>query len=128
MTTKMNFPVHFEVVEGIAYYHPAGKVSFGEAMALGSSAIATCRENGIRKLLINATKLTGLKNPSTFERYQLSEQLADHASGVMVAFVAPKDMIDSDHFGIIIARNKGMIASVFSSEPHAQKWLRDLIT
>ena len=114
---------HFEVVERIAYYRPAGEVSFPEVSILMNAALSVCHEKGIRKLLCDATGLTGFAVPNIVQRFWFGVELAREAKGVAVAIVAPKRMIDPKRFGTMVAQNRGAMTDIFSSESDARNWL-----
>jgi hypothetical protein len=89
-------------------------------------AITQAREAGHRKLLINTVLVTGFPPPSTVQRYALGEACAAAGrSAVQVAMVARPEMIDPDRFGMIVARNRGLFADVFTTEAEARAWLLD---
>ena len=112
-------------IEGrYASFRPVGKVSFEEGAAACVEAIRVAGEQGITRLLINLTGLTGLGPISTLDRFWLAKQFASAAKpGFKVAVVANPDTIDQQHFGVIVARNRGLQANVFATEQEAQLWL-----
>src|SRR3954468_12118606 len=114
---------HFEVVECIAYYRPAGKVSFPEVSALISAPLSVCHESGIQKLLCDLTQLRGFGVPNIVHRFWFAQQLARDAKGIAVAVIAPPRMIDPKRFGTTVAHNRGATADIFSSEADARNWL-----
>ena len=82
------------------------------------------RERRVPKLLVNAAKLTGFPSPSLPERYFAARRFAESSkSQVQLALVIRAEMIDPEKFGIIVARNAGLNADVFASEPEALAWL-----
>ena len=121
----MNTPEHFLVVKDYAAYRPAGKVALPEAIEMVREAIAFAREQRISRLLINTTQLSGYGVLGTLERFQVAEAWAKEASSaIIVAVVARGDQIDSGHFGLTVARNRGLHGEVFSSETEALVWLQ----
>lgn len=88
------------------------------------AAVLACRERGRRRLLLDGTRMTGM--PSTLERFQLGEQGAAAAAGVLdrVAIVARPDQIDPQKFGVLVARNRGLQVDVFPEAALAEAWLR----
>jgi hypothetical protein len=119
-------PEHFEIGEGHAIHRPEGNVSLQEALELLSQAVEYCRENGIRRLLIDTTKLTGFGEPRTVERFSVGERLAlDARAAVKVAVVGRPEVIDPARFGVTVARNRGFFSKAFSSELEAWTWLLD---
>jgi hypothetical protein len=116
---------NFQIEEGYASFRPVGKVSLEEGAAACVEAIRMAGEQGITRLLINLTKLTGLGPISTLDRFWLAKQCASAAKpGFKVAVVANPDMIDQQHFGVVVARNRGLQANVFATEGEAQVWLK----
>lgn len=119
-------PERFEIGEGHALFRPEGNVSFQEGLDLLSQAIVYCRENRIRRLLIDITKLTGFGTLGTSERFAVGERLARAAmAAVKVAIVARPEVLDPARFAMTVARNRGLFTNAFSSESEAWKWLMD---
>jgi hypothetical protein len=119
----MSLPEYFEVVEGIAYYRPVASVSFPEATALLLRAVDACNEIGAKKILIDTRRLIGFKIPTTVQRFNFAEQLSDHSDGIAISFLAQQEMIDPEHFGMLVATNRGVLTNVFPSEADAMSWL-----
>jgi hypothetical protein len=120
----MSLPEHFEVVESIGVYRPVATVSFQEATALVIRALDCCQESGIKRMLIDIRGLTGFKMPTAFQRFSLGEQVAAHSNGITIAMVLWQEMIDPKRIGVTVARNRGAMGDVFSSEVEAMNWLR----
>jgi hypothetical protein len=109
---------------GCAFYRPVGEVSLDEGVGLVERAVVFARERGIPKLLVNASGLTGFHSPSLPERYFIIRKFAATAHGkVQLAFVVPLEFMDTQRFGIIVARNAGMNVDAFTNEPEALAWL-----
>lgn len=120
-----DLPEGLEIGDGHAIFRLEGHASFQEALDLGSRAIVYCRENGIGRLLIDATNLGGF-GLGTSELFTAGEQLARHAmAAVKIAFVMRTEQIDPRGVGIMVARNRGLFSKAFSSEAEAWKWLLD---
>ena len=114
----------FQIEEGYASFRPVGKVSLEEGAAACVEAIRLAGDQGITRLLINLTRLTGLGPLSTLDRFWLAKQCASAARpGFKVAVVANPDLIDQQHFGVMVARNRGLLANVCTTEEEAQAWL-----
>ena len=115
---------NFQIEGGYASFRPVGKVTLAEGAAACVEAIRVAGEQGIMQLLINLTRLTGLGPISTLDRFWLAKQCASTAKpGFKLAVVANPDTIDQQHFGVIVARNRGLQANVFATEQEAQLWL-----
>ena len=119
----MNTPIDFEICEGYACFRPSGQVTFNEAVAVIADAISQVADKGIQRLLVDTINLRGFPHPTTSERLFMVEQWASRARGVRLAVVARAELIDPLRFGVMVARNKGLLANVFASEPDAIEWL-----
>ena len=101
-----------------------GQASFAEMSELISCAVFLCRQKKIKGLLIDSTKLTGFHPPEISERYNLAERIASDAKSlVKIAHVASPEWVRSGKFGVMVAKNRGLDAKNFHSEPEALKWL-----
>ncbi len=113
-----------EVRDGCAFYRPTGEVTLARAMQLCDQAIAYARDRRVPKLFINAQGLSGFPSPTLPERYFLARQWAATAQGrVQLSLVIHREMMDPEKFGVMVARNVGMNADVFSEEGEALDWL-----
>ena len=114
-----------EVVGDCAYYRPAGQLTLDEAIELIDQTIAYVRDQRIPKLLFNANELVGFHPPSLPTRYFAARRFAATGqSQVQLAMVIRAEMIDREKFGVIVARNSGLNADVFSEEKEAKDWLQ----
>jgi hypothetical protein len=115
---------HFEQKRAYALFCPVGRVSFAEMAELTSRAVLLCRQEKIKKLLINSTGLPEFHPPGMAERYNLAERIAtDAKSLVKIAHVASREWVRSGKFSVIVAKNRGLDAKNFRSEREALKWL-----
>ncbi|MDR7136019.1 hypothetical protein J2X06_003237 [Lysobacter niastensis] len=114
-----------EKMDGFAVWRPVGTLNFPEAVQLVARTIAQARDEGIGKLLIVGTHVSGFDPPSVAERHQMVREWADVAEGrVIMAIVMPAAFIDPERFGVIAARNFGFSMNVFESESEAISWLK----
>ena len=118
-------PLKFlSVTDQFAAYRPVADVSFGDAVDLIDSAIRYCHRNGIDKLLVNITLLTGFPAPTTAERFMFAKKWAATADGnVVLSMVAPPEMIDPHRIGVTMGANRGLSSNVFADESEAIRWL-----
>jgi hypothetical protein len=117
-------PENFELYPDHASYTPIGVVSLAEALTLLTKAIIYSREEGIKRLLVDARKLTGFQSPSLPQRYWIGRRFAANASdAVAVALVLEPHLIDPGRFGVIVAWNLGMRVDVFTEITEARTWL-----
>lgn len=120
----MQVPEYLTIEDGYARACPRGVVTVTEGVARISEAIEGCREQSIRKLLLDITGLTGFPSPTIVERYWYVREWAEKARGtVAVAMVARPELIDARKFGITTARNLGFRADVFTTTAEALEWL-----
>lgn len=121
----MKDAIPFEMIGDIAIFRPSGTVSLEQAIDLVKSAIAAARERGVRKLLIVLSGLDGFESPGIATRHYLSRQWAGASAGIIhLAFVPKAEMIDPEKFGVMVAKNFGASADVFTSEADALAWLQ----
>ena len=122
----MNMPEHFHTAEDYLCYRPVAHVSLSQAIELISAAIAFCREQQVRRLLVDTTQLAGFGTPTIVDRFEFIERWATAADGsVKVVVVARSEIMHPDRFGVTVARNRGFWANVFTSESEALEWLLD---
>ena len=115
-----------EVAGDCAYYRPRGKMTLDEAIELVDQTIAYVRDQRVPKLLFNARALVGFPSPSLPTRYFAARRFAATGQSlVQLAMVIRAEMIDPEKFGVIVARNSGLNADVFSEEKEALAWLKD---
>ncbi|MHA3773393.1 hypothetical protein ACXR0O_17810 [Verrucomicrobiota bacterium sgz303538] len=119
----MNAPDNFEMVDGYACFRPAGQVSLQQGIDMITDALASASSQEITRLLVDTTHLAGFEAPSVLQRFDMLEQWAFTFSRVKLALVTRPDLIDQEHFGVTVGRNRGLFGNVFSSEPEAVAWL-----
>ena len=101
-----------------------GPVSFDEMAELISRAVLRCRREKINKLLIDSRGVPEFRPPRPVLLYSLAERIAaDAKSRVKIAHVGSPEWVRSGKFGVVVAKNRGLDANNFDSEPEALKWL-----
>lgn len=122
----MNLPEFFHQSTCYVCYRPISDVTFLQVIDLCSGAVSFSRTQKIRCLLVDTTRLAGFDPPGTLDRFEFGRRCARAAEGkVKVAFLAKPEMIDTDGFGLIVARNRGFRTSIFAAESDAVQWLLD---
>ena len=97
-----------------------------DAVDLISRAIAHCRDQGVSRLLIDATGLEDLPIPSLVDRFLMVEDWAQAAqSTVVAALVVPAKYIHPRKFGVKVAASFGLVCDVYTTEAAAMQWLLD---
>ena len=117
--------MEFEKCDGYACFRASGELSFHGAVGVVAEAISEASKHGIKRLLVDTVNLRGFPHPTTAERFYMSETWASKSAGLRLAVVARPDLIDPERFGVMVARNRGLFTSVFSSEAEAVEWLVD---
>lgn len=82
------------------------------------------RPAGIRgpaRLLVDTTCFD--LSPSIADRYELACHAVKISAGLKVALVVTPAFIDPDKFGIVVARNRGLVVEAFTEGPKALEWL-----
>ncbi|EEF58033.1 hypothetical protein [Pedosphaera parvula] len=120
----MSTIVQLEPKKGYVAFHPEGEVLLGECANLVCDAVRLACDQGAEKLLVDVSGLTGFEPPTTAPRYFFNERLAAEAtSPIKVAMVCRPEFIREDHYGVMIARNRGLLCEIFASESEALEWL-----
>jgi hypothetical protein len=123
----MEDPVGFTWEGNRAVYRPAGSVTLDEAVVLIRTAIGVACSGEAKDLLVDTTALSGFPSPDTFQRFLAVVGWAEQAEGrVRLAMVARREMIDPQKFGVTVARNRGLISNIFTSESEARRWLDEI--
>lgn len=120
----MQTPQHLEIRGDIARYRASGECTLVEAVDRIAGAIASCRDRGIGKLLVDTTGLVGVPVPSLVDRFLMVEEWAREGEGkVVLALVVRPEYIHPEKFGIHVAAHFGMLADVYTDEADALEWL-----
>jgi hypothetical protein len=117
-------PRDLQLCEGYACFAPVGIVTLKQAVELITSAIGFARDHRIKRLLVDATQLTGFPSPSVAERYWIARKWAQESrNNVEVALALESHLIDPERFGVQVAINLGERADVFKDKSEALSWL-----
>ena len=121
----MNVSDYFEIVDDYAVVRPTVECTVDEAVDFITAAIGMAHDRKITRLLLDIRGMTGFEPPSVVDRYFFVKEWAKAGRGqVRVVLVARPEMIDPQRFGVIAARNVGLIANIFEAEPEALEWLK----
>jgi hypothetical protein len=97
--------------------------SFERAVQAVSEAIVEARVAGHGQILVLVPEVS-FPAPSLSARHQMARAWAEAADGrLALAVVCPAQLIDPEKFGVIAARNFGLLSNVFSNEAEARAWL-----
>ncbi|MBS0320941.1 MAG: hypothetical protein JSR18_10410 [Proteobacteria bacterium] len=112
------------VHDGICTFAPAGEFSLLSIVDAINQAIRYCREAGLPRLLVDATRVTGVAVPTLVDRFLAVEDWAESARGlVAVALVIRPEFIHPQRFGVKFAHHLGLLAEVSEHRDDALAWL-----
>jgi hypothetical protein len=115
---------NFEAIGSRGYYRPRGIVTLDQGLAMLIAAVEHARTLGLQELVLNATGLTGYSLPTVNDRYEFSSKIAAIGAGALrIAQVIPAEIIDPQHFGVLVAANRDLETNVFPTEAEAIAWL-----
>ncbi len=120
----MDVSPFFQIVRDYAVFRPIGRATLGQAAEMVRLSIELAKRERVPKLLAVLTRLDGFPSPSLAQRYFIVSEWADTSLGrVRLSLVLQSWLIDPQKFGVLVSRNRGLIADVFSSEEEALHWL-----
>jgi hypothetical protein len=103
----------------------AGNVTLEQAADAVERVLVAARDKKIKRLLVDATRVTGFPSPTLAARYFIVRRWATAVGAdVELAMVLEQHILDPDRFGVMVAANMGMRADAFSSPVEALEWLR----
>jgi hypothetical protein len=121
-------PANFNIRSEYGYVCLEGERSLRSTVELVKEAIRYSRERKIYKLLVDATEVWGYAPPSFIERFLVTEELAEEASGVVKMAVALcLDLIDPANSGATVAQRTGLAAQLFQTKDEGARWLTMVI-
>lgn len=121
-------PANFAIRSEYGYICLTGERSLRSTVELTKEAIRYSRERQVYKLLVDATDVWGFAPPSFIERFLVTEELAEEASGVVMMAVALCLDVDSPaRHGRETMHRAGLAARLFRTKDDAVYWLRSVI-
>lgn len=124
----MSTDVDFEWLDeerGFALFKLSGELALHEGVAQIADAIARATTRGFLGLVVDFRGIEGIEPPGVGARHEMVRGWAAVAGPQLrVAFVARPEFIDPERFGIVTARNFGMVGNVFDTQAEALYWLR----
>jgi hypothetical protein len=114
---------HLCEMPGYLQYRPQGHWTMGDLTNALREMLSECLERRAKKLLVDVRQLTHAP-VDTFDRFGFGDELStfwDHS--IRLSLVARPDQIDFERFGILVARNRGLVTSIFEGEAEALEWL-----
>jgi hypothetical protein len=116
-------PAGFTIEGNRGYFRPQGEVTLAEAIRVLVGAVEYAKTIQLPELLLDGMRLTGYTQPSVIDRYQFGSSIANIAAGTTrIAVVLPANIIDPNHFGTLVATNRGLETEVFPTEAEALAW------
>lgn len=119
-----SLPAFLVVEKDYAVYRPEAMVSFETALKMVETAMNYCVENDVKRLLLDATGLTGFKPPTLADRYHDIDRWANISRGKLrIAEIDRPEQLDPTGTNVVIAENRGLDLKVFTEEKEAVEWL-----
>jgi multidrug efflux pump subunit AcrA (membrane-fusion protein) len=119
----MDLHIDIEFREGLMLVTAHGSLRFDEASRQFKQVWDTAAENQVSKILVDSLAVEG--ELAIFERYDLGVEIAadlkQRQMNVKVAIVGRLPTVNG--FGVRVARNRGVITEVFSTQQEALNWL-----
>jgi hypothetical protein len=124
----MSEPIKFEIKAHCAVFRLAGELQLMDVIHGMAEAIRAAREQGLRKLMVDATRVAPSSRPiDTASRYFGAPEWAKAAGGqVAVALVSRPEKIASHGYDALNAALLGLQFSMFDSKSKALAWLNTL--
>ena len=120
----MNVLPYFTAVSDHAVFRPIGHVTLAQVANMIEQSIELAKARRVRKLLAVITGLDGFPSPTLADRFLMVEEWAAASAGLIkFALVIQPWLMNPERFGILVARNRGLIANVFTLEEDARAWL-----
>ncbi len=120
----MDVSPFFQIVGDHAVFRPVGHLTIGQAAEMVRCSIELAKRERVTRVLAVGTRLDALSAPSFSQRFVIFSDWAAISHGrVRLSLVTRPWMIDPQKFGILVGRNRGLIADVFTSEEEALDWL-----
>ncbi|HEX7369464.1 MAG TPA: hypothetical protein VF284_04180 [Rhodanobacteraceae bacterium] len=117
----------FEVVDGVAWFLASGEHNLVDGVHLITAAILRSKAEGLDKLLVDISQVTGVTPPTVEMRFWLMDEWARAGRGhVRVAIVTRPEFMSEDRFGIAFGMNQGFISNLFETRKQALAWLLGL--
>lgn len=85
------------------------------------AASQACREGRSGRLYVDTTCFD--VSPSITERYELATHAVKASMGLKVALRVAPAFMDPERFGIVVAKNRGLMVNAFTDEAAALAWL-----
>jgi hypothetical protein len=126
----MPISLQMEARETYLYALVTGAFALDEAQTVSVRFLRACDELRLSKVLVDVRQMQG--QPSVIERYRYSEFIAREViamsvrgggAPVMLAYVGIEPFLDPNRFGVMVARNRGVLAMATENLDEALNWL-----
>ncbi|HZE98397.1 MAG TPA: hypothetical protein VE981_15300 [Planctomycetota bacterium] len=113
--------VEIEEREGFIEARFTGTFALERFKRQAEAASEACLKKKMAKLLVDISRFS--PNLSITDRYELAVHAVRVSKGLKVALVATETFVDPNKFGIMVARNRGLLVDVFTDRRKAVDWL-----
>ncbi|GAB1596978.1 hypothetical protein [Lysobacter claricitrinus] len=101
-----------------------GDASLAQVRAAAFDAVLTCRDRGLRRLLIDVLDARIDQPPVLVQRIDIVQEWAEAApDGFSIGLAAPEALLRPDRAGLYVASHLGLDARVFTGRAEAKRWL-----
>jgi quercetin dioxygenase-like cupin family protein len=109
--------------DGYLYAAFRGRHTPGGFVAHLKQVLDPCLAAGLKRVMVDIT--AAVHEPLTqLHRYEFASGVAEFwPRDVKIAIVGRPDQLDPERFGMLVARNRGLLASSHASEAEALQWL-----
>lgn len=117
-------PSSYTVIGDTAWFRASGRQDLVDGVHQVTAAILRAKPEGLGKLLVDVTGITGVDPPSVDMRFWLMGEFAKAGRGsIRMALVTRREFMSEDRFGIAFGMNQGFVSHLFETCEAALEWL-----
>lgn len=114
----------YTVIGDTAWFCASGAQELVDGVHQIIAAMARAKSEGLGKLLVDITDITGVDPPSVDMRFWLMGEFAKAGRGsIRMALVTRREFMSEERFGIAFGMNQGFISNLFETREAALEWL-----
>lgn len=114
----------YTVTGDTAWFCASGPQELVDGVHQITDAILRAKAEGLGKLLVDITGITGVDPPSVDMRFWLMGEFAKAGrSSIRVALVTRREFMSEERFGIAVGMNQGFVSNLFETRDAALEWL-----
>ena len=121
MTLPQDQDLEIEHRDGYTAATFLGEFSVAGFQRRAEAASRECRDHNSGRLFVDTTRYD--VSPTIAERYELACHAVKISEGLKVALLVTPAFLDPNKFGIVVARNRGLMVEGFTDRQRALDWL-----